>query len=118
VEASEGDLDRAWEMTKDWLNQELERGGVTFFDSVVQEFNPAGLTLDPEIARVMADADARAAGDESRVDAILREGLDPRENPARRAKVDHLLWQDFYQPVLFALMEEVDRYYPEGEADC
>lgn len=116
VERADGDLDRASVLAREWWrdNQRTTTDAEEFFDSLEREFEVTS-TASQELREVVSDARDAAGRDEEVFEAILRERIDPRENPSIAKSVDEELVRPFRQAIIRVLMEEAERYWEARE---
>src|SRR6185369_4846209 len=117
VERADGDLTRASVLAGEWWRNGQKTDAEGFLDSLEAEFRvPSGASQ--EIREVVSEARYAAGRDEEVFEAILRERIDPRENPSFAKSVDEELVRPFRQAIIRVLMEEAERYWEEREGEA
>src|ERR1700730_4343941 len=79
-----------------------------------------GIPDTPPTARIQEivdDAHARSRGDEALLEAIFRERLDSRENPAFVEDVHTDTSRRLYRPLIRLVVAEIERQQPEDEEE-
>jgi hypothetical protein len=81
-----------------------------FVQAVIQEIGPARVQAEaPSVTRILDDALAQAGGDDPRTDQLLRERLDPRENPTLAAQASEQAARALARALLELVREENGR---------